>query len=249
MRGKIALALVALAAGVAACGDSEDAAPLASVGAPVKTAPTRSPPTDPRRPCAAQGIDGTRLYEGSCQEGNTRFVIANRSGALRLESLVASIDRIEAVPEIGSGDAAVRPEQGAFLRFTLTVRNRREYPQNFEVGQTLLGIGQGTATEASEAELAHAESLAAQDGGRIEPGGTLRGDVLFDVRPDQIGQVASTGRLFVANFGERPGELKPLTAEQRRQQQIAEAIGGRIESEQQLGQMRLYAAPPAAAER
>lgn len=248
MRGKIAPALVALAAGVAACGGTEDAEPLATVGPPAKTAPSRAPRSDPDRSCAAQGIDGIRLWEGVCTEGSMRYVIANRGGALRLESLVASVGAIAVERQVGDAEDAVRPQRGAFLRVTLTVTNRREYPQNFEVGQTMLGIGEDTFREAEAAERAHAGAIATRGGGRLKPGATVRGDVLFDVPPEAVEEVASSGRFFVANFGERPGETKPPSREQREQEQIASAIGGRIAPETtELGQMRLYAAPAGAA--
>ncbi len=250
MRGKIALALVALAAGTTACGSSEeDAGTFGEVGPPTKTAPARSPKSDPDRPCASQGIDTTRLNEGTCTEDTTIYVVANRDGTVRLESLSASVDGIAIEPEIEGPDGTVRPENGAFVRVTLTVENPREYAQRFDVGQTVLGVATETYKEAEEAERAHADSLAVRDEGRVEPGRTQRGDVIFDVPTEMGAQIATTGRFFIANFGERPGETKPLTTRQRQEEQLASAIGGSIQSKTELGQVRLFAgteATPAA---
>ena len=255
MRGKIALALVALAAGLAACGDSEDAEPLATVGPPTKVAPARSPRSNGERDCFSQGIDTRTLNEGTCTEGTTQYVVVNRGTPLRLESLVLSLDDIAVESEVGRGDDAVRSQNGAFLRFTLTVRNLREYAQRFELGQTIVGIDEETFTEAEAAERAHPGSLSMRGDGRIEPGGTLRGDVLFDVPLASVKKVSSDGRLFVANFGEKPGERDEEGEEEqqtdpRRQleRELARTLGVTPAASTQLGQMRLYAAPPSASD-
>lgn len=251
MKGKIALALVALAAGMGACGDSEEAEPRATVGPPTRTAPARSPSTDPDRGCALQRIDTSTLYEGTCTEGATQYVVVNRDGELRLESLVASIEDISVESTVGTGDDAVRPEHGVFVRFTLTVRNRREYPQNFDVGQSMLAVGESAFREAEEAALAHAGALVARGGGRIEPHGVLRGDVIFDVPPESVEQIATAGRLLVANFGERPGERPAEGApepRERLEEDVARMMGGRLPPDViQVGQLRLYAGSGGAA--
>jgi hypothetical protein len=246
VKGKIALALVALAAGMVACGDAEDdAGTFGEVGPPTKTAPARSPRSNPDRSCASQGIDATRLREGTCTESSTINVVANRGGTLRLESLAATVDGIAVQPEIEGPDGVVRPEEGAFVRVTLTVENGREYAQRFDLGQTVLGVATETYKEAQEAEQAHAGSLAMRDEGRVEGGSTLRGDVIFDVPVELTSQLATSGRFFIANFGERPGEPRELTARERQEQELASSIGGSIVPKTEVGQLRLFAGPEA----
>lgn len=241
MKGKIALALVALAAGVAGCGDVAESEVVATVGAPTMTGPARSPPSDPIQQCGPQGIDSRTLHEGSCSEGTTEYVVVNRDGALRLESLVASVDAVSVESEIGRGSAAVRPREGAFVRFTLTVRNRLEYAQRLKPGQTVLGVDDTTFNEATAAQRVHPDALAQQGESRIEGGATLRGDVIFDVPAEVVERIMRSGRLFVANFGERPGEAPPASGEEQSlREQAARALGAELVS-MQVGLVRLFA--------
>ena len=244
MGPKLALALLALAAGgMAACGDTQEDAPPLTVGAPAAKAPAESPPSDPGRSCDAQGIDTRRLREGTCTNGSVQYVVVNREGSLRLESLAVTVAEISAERELEGRDGPLEARKGAFLRLTLEVRNRREYPQRFEVGQTILGVGDQTFGEAEEAEQAYAGAIATIGEGRIEPGGTLRGDVLFDVPAAVVGRVSRTGRFFVANFGETPEGAQSTTVEEA-EAQIREIVPGQqsVSTATELGQMRLYAA-------
>lgn len=252
MGPKLALALLALAAGgMAACGDTQEDAPPLTVGAPEVAAPAASPASDPGKGCDAQGIDTRRLREGTCSNGGVQYVVVNRDGALRLESLAVRVEELSAERELEGRDGPVEARKGAFLRLTLEVTNRREYPQRFEVGQTILGVGDQTFREAEAAEQAYRGALASIGEGRIEPGGTLRGDVLFDVPEAVVGRVSRTGRFFVANFGETPEDAGSTTVEDA-EQQIRELVPGgqrQVTATTELGQMRLYASADAEATR
>ena len=94
----------------------------------------------------------------------------------------------------------MKSRRGAFVRVTLTVQNRSRRPQRFVFGQTVLGVAGNNYPE-SVAERVHPEALAQLQGGVVPPGNTLRGDVIFDVLPEDVDRISTEGRLFITNFG------------------------------------------------
>jgi hypothetical protein len=229
VRIKVAPVLLALAMGMSACGGTQDDTPLGAAGT-TATAQTNAgrdgkrPRNDPRKSCAEQGIDSTSLGEGACTEQGIHYVVANRQSLLRLRTLAVAIINISAGGGAGGGERTARPQRGAFVRVTLMVQNRDKVPHRFALGQTMLGIGENNYLEAIEVERSvHREALARINGGRLLPGETLRGDVLFDVVPTDVDLIARQGRLFVFNFGQRAALALPRGAGH------------------QLGQFRLYA--------
>jgi hypothetical protein len=227
---KVALALLALTASivVGACGGTQEAADLAGTSTPTGPTPAKQRHTDPRKSCDAQGINSTQLGIGACTENGVQYVVANYGGIVRLKSIAVAIIGVDVAPadRSRSGRTAT-PQRDAFLRFKVQVQNRDSVPRRFSFGQTMLGIGASNYLERTEVERkVHAESLA--NAGTMQPGETLRGDVLFDITELDYQELQRKGRFFVWNFGDRASA------------QISRAIG-------QLGQIRLYAgeaAPP-----
>jgi hypothetical protein len=219
-----ALVLLALAIGIGACGGTQGDA-VSSV-ATTPTAPTprgRQKPSDPRKSCDAQGINRTQLLEGACTEGGVQYVVGNHESVVRLRTLRAAIVGLSVSGAAGGGDRAATPVRDAFLRITLQVQNRDKVPHRFAFGQTMIGIGPNNYLESVEVERqVHPESIAAVNGGRIGPGETLRGDVIFDITEADYQILMREGRFFIWNFGDRAAL------------EIDRSVG-------QLGQIRLYA--------
>lgn len=226
MRGiTIALALLALAAGVSACGGTQGAA-IGSV-ATTPTVPTtpdgRAKPTDPHKSCDAQGVNSTQLREGTCTEDGVQYVVGNHASVVRLRTLSVAIIGLSVSGATAGHGRTAQPTREAFLRITLQVQNRDKVPHRFGFGQTMLGIGPNDYLESVEVERkVHPESIAAVNGGEVGPGETLRGDVIFDITEADYQVLMRQGRFFIWNFGDKAS----LT--------LSRSIG-------QLGQIRLYA--------
>ena len=226
MRGiTIALALLALVAGVSACGGTQGDA-VSSI-ATTPTGPTssrgRQKPSDPNKSCDSQGINRTQLLEGACTEGGVQYVVGNHESVVRLRTLGAAIIGVSVSGTAGESGNPATPTRDAFLRIQLQVQNRDKVPHRFDFGQTMIGIGPNNYLESIEVERrVHPESIARVNGGRIGPGETLRGDVIFDIAEADYAILMREGRFFIWNFGERAS----LT--------ISRETG-------QLGQIRLYA--------
>jgi len=221
----IALALLALAAGISACGGTQGDA-VSSV-ATTPTAPTgprgRQKPSDPNKSCDAQGINRTQLLEGACTEGGVQYVVGNHASVVRLRTLAVAIVGISVSGVAGTSENGATPTREAFLRVQLQVQNRDKVPRRFDFGQTMIGIGPSNYLESIEVERrVHPESIAKVNGGLVGPGETLRGDVIFDITEADYQIIQRDGRFFIWNFGERAS----LT--------ISRRTG-------QLGQIRLYA--------
>jgi hypothetical protein len=221
---KVALALLALAASivVGACGGTQEAADLAGTSTPTTPIRAGRRHTDPHKGCDAQGINATQLGVGACTEGGVQYMVANYGGLVRLRSIAVAIIDVAVAPgdESASGRTAA-PQRDAFLRLKLQVQNRDRVPHRFGFGQTMLGIGESNYLESVEVERGvHPESLARA--GTMQPGETLRGDVLFDITESDYQQIQRRGRFFIWNFGDHASA------------QISRKIG-------QLGQIRLYA--------
>jgi hypothetical protein len=220
----IALALLALAAGISACGGTQGDA-VSSV--PTQTAPTtprgRQKPTDPRKNCDAQGVNRTELREGACTEEGVQYVVGNHESVVRLRTLSAAIVGLSVSGAAASPGQTATPLRDAFLRITLQVQNRDKVSHRFGFGQTMIGIGPNNYLESVDVERrVHPEAIGRVNGGMIQPGETLRGDVIFDITEADYQILQREGRFFIWNFGDRAS----LT--------ISRSIG-------QLGQIRLYA--------
>lgn len=227
MRKNVALALLALALSVtvAACGGQEGEE-LAGTGPTTPTTPSRAQRakhTDPHKSCDAQGINETQLGVGACTANGLQYVVANYGGVVRLRTLAIAITGIAVAPEDHGRGRTVRPERDAFLRVTLQVQNRAKVPQRFGLGQTMVGVAENNYLERTDVERdVHPEAIATINGGRIAPGETLRGDVLFDITEQDYTRLQRNGRFFIWNFGGRAAARIPR-------------------STGQLGQIRLYA--------
>jgi hypothetical protein len=224
VRIRIALTLSALAVGLTACGggtDSEALSGSVATAPGARQTPIRRIKSDPRKSCSSQGIDREQVLEGACREDGVSYVVANRTSLLRLDSMTVAITGFSASPVVRERKRTIRSRRGAFVRVTLTIKNRETTARRFTYGQTILGIAGNNYPESLVAERTHPEALAKANGGVVTPGGTLRGDVLFDVLPEDIERLPTEGRLFITNFGVRAGTRAAL---------------------RQLGQFRLYAA-------
>lgn len=220
----LALALLAVATIVSACGGTQSAGlgRTGSTGLRMPVASNRH--TNPHKSCDAQGINSTKMGTGACTEGGVQYVVANYGGVVQLRTLAVAIAGVAVGPgDEGHGGRRVRPRNEAFLRVTLQVQNRDKVPHRFGFGQTMLGIGSDDYLESiGDERNVHDESIAAVNGGMIGPGETLRGDVMFDITEADYQQLQRIGRFFIWNFGERASA------------QITRRSG-------QLGQIRLYA--------
>jgi hypothetical protein len=224
---KVALALLALAASmvVSACGGTQGSglADLTQQTTPM-TARGKPKPTDPKKSCDAQGVNSTQLRTGACTEDGIQYVVGNYEDAVRLRTLGVAIIGVSVSGVAAGHGRRAAPTRDAFLRITLQVQNRDKVPHRFDFGQTMLGIGADNYTESTAVERrVHPESLASVNGGKIGPGETLRGDVLFDITQADYEVLDRQGRFFIWNFGDH----------------AAAQIAPR--STKQLGQIRLYA--------
>jgi hypothetical protein len=229
VRNKAALALLVLAASIvmSACGGTQEGDVLGSTTptAPRATRNGKPPRSDPRKPCDAQGINSTQLFPGSCTEGGVQYVVANYGGVVKLRTLAVAIVGVSVGPSAGGGNRTAQPQYDAFLRMTLQVQNRDKVPHRFGFGQTMLGIGASNYLERTDVERRiHPEALGVVNDGRIGPGETLRGDVMFDITEPDYQELQRKGRFFIWNFGDR------ASPELRRGSQI--------------GQIRMYAGEP-----
>lgn len=223
MGNKVALALsvLATAAVLSACGGAgSGASNTTNTGLAVVEPSHRH--TDPNKSCEAQGINKTKLGTGSCSEDGVQYVVANYGGIVNLKTLGVAIVGVAVAPADQGHGRTVRPQRDAFLRVTLQVQNHDKVPHRFQLGQTMLGIGEDNYLERTDVEKnVHAESLATVNGGEIGPGETLRGDVLFDITEGDYAQLQRRGRFFIWNFGDK--------------------ASARLVRGKQIGQIRLYA--------
>ncbi len=231
MRNKVALALaLVLAASIAfsACGGSqEDGLASNTPTAPRPPKNGRLPRTDPNKGCDAQGVNSTQLYPGACTEQGVHYVVANYGGIVRLRTLAVTVTAVAVSGGYQDGARAITPRYDAFLRVSLQVQNVDRKPHRFDFGQTMLGIGANNYLERRDIERSvHQEAIARINGGRVGPGETLRGDVLFDISEGDYQELQRRGRFFIWNFGDTAGP------------QLARGA--------QVGQIRLYAGEPGA---
>jgi hypothetical protein len=208
---------------MSACGGTQSAGLAGETTAGLKTPSGKSGHTDPRKSCASQGIDATRVRTGACTDNGIQYVVGNYGGVVKLRTLGVAIVGVSVAPADEGGGKTMRPQRDAFLRVTLQVQNRDKVPHRFDFGQTMVGIANDNYLERTDVERAvHAESLARVNGGRIGPGETLRGDVLFDITAADYEQIQQHGRFFIWNFGHHAALRIP-------------------KSTGQVGQIRLYA--------
>ena len=228
MKSKVALALLVLAASIvlSACGGSgEDGLASSTPTAPRGLRDGRPPRTDPTKSCDKQGVNSTQLFPGACTEAGVRYVVANYGGLVRLGTLAVTIVEIGVAPGYQSPTSTIAPRLDAFLRVKLQVQNRDRVAHRFDFGQTMLGIGSSNYLERIDVERRyHPESIARSNGGKVGPGETLIGDVVFDINQTDYQQLQQKGRFFIWNFGEKAAP------------EIARGA--------QVGQIRLYAGEP-----
>lgn len=232
MGKKVALALcvLATAAALSACGGTGSGSEASSTNRGLAVVESTNRHTDPHKSCNAQGINRTQLGTGSCTENGVRYVVANYGGIVNLKTLGVAIVGISVAPADAGHGRTARPQRDAFLRVTLQVQNRDKVAHRFAFGQTMLGIGQDDYPERADVERnVHVESLAAINGGRIGPGETLRGDVIFDITEADYSQIEQHGRFFIWNFGD------------------SASLG--LKRGSQIGQIRLYAVERRATQR
>jgi hypothetical protein len=226
VRKPVALALFVLAVSiiVSACGGTQGVSSTSTTGKGLRTAIGRRTPTDPHKSCDAQGINSRALRVGACTEQGVQYVVGNYGSVVRLKTLAVAITGVGVAPaDEGNGQRAL-PRRAAFLSIKLQIQNRDKVPHRFELSQTMLGVGADDYLESTNVERhVHGESLAVVNGGRIGPGETLRGDVVFDITEADYAALQREGRFFIWNFGEHA------------------ALSLARQKGQQLGQIRLYA--------
>jgi hypothetical protein len=230
VKNKVTLALLALAASivVSACGGTQEGDFLGSTSTPTASRATRNGKparSDPRKGCDAQGINSTQMAAGACTEGGVQYVVANYGGVVKLRTLAVAIIGVSVGPNASGNGRTAQPQYDAFLRFTLQVQNRDKVPHRFGFGQTMLGVGASNYLERTDVERrVHQEAIGVVNGGRVGPGETLRGDIMFDITEADYQELQKKGRFFIWNFGGR------ASSELRRGIQI--------------GQIRMYAGEP-----
>jgi hypothetical protein len=229
---RVALALLVLAATIvlSACGGTQEEG-LASSSTPTAGRMPKNgkpPRTDPNKSCVKQGINSRQLFPGACSENGIHYVVANYGGIVRLRSLAMTITGVAVSPGYQGQGRTIAPRYDAFLRISLQVQNRDTVAHRFGFGQTMLGIGADNYLERLDVERrVHQEAIARVNGGRIGPGETLRGDVLFDITEGDYAELQRRGRFFIWNFGERASAT--------------------LSRGTQIGEIRLYAGEPSAA--
>lgn len=154
-----------------------------------------------RRSCPAMGIVEPGEKEGACTLNGTWYVVANGKSKLRLKLLHAAIRGISVAQEVpqGRGKPRARP-QGAFMLISLMVENRDDVAHRFGAGQAVLAIGNQQYHDVGRVERGFPDALAYAGRGAIPPGGVARGEVVFDVVPEDLRRIGTGGRLFISNF-------------------------------------------------
>jgi hypothetical protein len=232
VKNKVALALLVLAASIviSACGGTQEANVLGANSTPTGARAPRNgkpPRTDPSKSCEAQGVNSRQLYPGACTENRIHYVVANYGGLVRLRTLAVAITGVGVSPGYQGDTRTIAPRFDAFLRVGLQVQNRDKVPHRFNFGQTMLGIAASNYLERIKIEREiHPEAIGRVNGGRIGPGETLRGDVIFDISEADYQELQRKGRFFIWNFGDRASP---------------QLLRGT-----QVGQIRLYAGEPEA---
>jgi hypothetical protein len=213
MKTPIIVAALALAIGASACGGSGEGPSLAE--RPIATATSPSGPggrvrttangrrSTAKQDCVAAGITAPPFHEGACTQRGRRFVVADGRSTLQLKSLSAQITGVSAADALPAKGGEVAPQQGVFVLISLSVKNRTGATQQFVPGQTQLTIRDQAYEERTDVEGAvNARSLASPGHGRLAPGATGEGHVVFDVPITDLRRVTTEGTLYVANFAD-----------------------------------------------
>jgi Domain of unknown function (DUF4352) len=217
MRIRMALALLALAAGLSACGGGSADGPGAggTIATPRTTAETQGRGGRSgrggrdARSCVAMGISAPPFGEGACVERGTRYVVANGRSVMRLRSLDAALRGFTVAEAIEGRDGPVTPV-GAFLVVDLSVENTTDRPVRFMPGQTLMLLDDQRFQERQDVEeRVHEDALAFAGRAPIEPGRTVKGSVVYDIPIAAIERVTARGTLIVANFEGNPPGRQP----------------------------------------
>jgi hypothetical protein len=198
---------LALAVALGACGGSSTEVRVAEVGTNGTTNAygKQGAKARARQSCQALGITALNGPEGACVLRGTRLVAANGHTTLRLKTLTAAIKNLTVAEQIPGKHGPVGARDGAFVLVTLAVKNRDKVAHAFAWGQTVLGIENVNYEENAAVERRSYESAFAFPTRRqIPAGGTVIGDVVYEVPTEPIQRITQQGRVFVANFGERP---------------------------------------------
>ncbi len=154
-----------------------------------------------------EGIDPTQMKEGTCFDGETTAVVVDRGDTLNLQTLAA---RLEGTRERASlsGPAGTEAAQGRFFTFDLAITNMADYSVTLVKDQLTLLLGKPYGEDIEVEKRFEPHSLLVQKR-LILPGETVHGTVTFEVPTEEVGRVAETGNLEIANFGVRGDAYEP----------------------------------------
>jgi hypothetical protein len=163
--------------------------------------------TPPTSDCWVKEIDTGAHREGTCMEGNTRLVVVDMHGVLKLESLEARLLGIRERQTI-EGPTGSKTSKGEFVTFDLAVTNRTDAPTGVTPGVFLLYLRQLFGESVEVDEDYEPRSFLARER-EIPPQGTERGTVTFNVPAGQISGLHKSGNLDVVNLGSSVPALEP----------------------------------------
>lgn len=211
-----ALALLALAVGLSACGGGSTEGPGqdgGTVATPTAAPRARGGNGGNGRPatqnCTDAGITTPPYNEGTCVQRGTRFVVVNGRSVMSLRTLDASLRGFSVADAIPGPNGEATP-QGAFLLVRLSIQNTTGQVVRFAPNQTLLELdGEQFQERTDVEENTHRGALAFSSRDPIAPGETAEGAVVFDIPVDAIERVTARGHLLLANFdGNPPGKQR-----------------------------------------
>ena len=211
--------LLAGALAAAGCGGK---AKTTTTHAPAPTASTPTPTTTTAgaADCNTLGINPTGMREGTCTHAGITYVIVDRDHTLKLHTLSASVDTVQAVSALGGSPPP--NAQTKFVVVSITITNHLALPQTVnKSGTQQVGlILDGTVyKEAVSAEKASDPSSCASQHGTFSQGGSVTCDVVFEVPGQSAGDLGKHGRadLYVVDFGsDLAGGSPPQTVGQIR---------------------------------
>jgi Domain of unknown function (DUF4352) len=200
-RGCVLLVVGAVAA--AGCGSktkTTTATHSTTSAASTSTPTTAAGPRD----CNTLGINPTGMREGTCTHAGLTYVIVNRNHTLKLNTLSANVESVNAVSALSG--AQPTGGQGKFVIASVSITNQLAAPQTVDKsGTQQLGlILDGTVyKEATAAEKSSDPSSCAVQQGKFTKGSSVSCQVVFQVPAAAAADLGKHGRadLYVVDFG------------------------------------------------
>jgi hypothetical protein len=202
-RGCVVLVAGALVA--VGCGGKSNSATTQTTATAASTPTTGATATAGlAKDCNTLGINPTGMREGTCTHAGITYVIVNRNHILRLPTLRASLDSVNAVDAL----SGTKPTTGQtkFVIASITITNHLSLPQSIDKSGTQQAglILDGTVyKESAGVEKSSDPSSCQISTPKISPGSSATCDVVFQVPAASASDLGTHGRadLYVVDFG------------------------------------------------